>query len=907
VDQEEVYIWVEAELFDDYGGWKLDTQFIEHMGSAYLLAQGLDGPVADATAEVNIERGGQYHVFSRTKNWIPDFSPGRFKIAVAGTELPNELGTRPEEGWLWQKAGEVALQPGSIDIALRDLTGEYGRCDAVLLTTDAGFVPPDRGEELGKLREELFGVSQEPKDMGAYDFVVVGGGIAGTIAALVAARHENKVALIQNRSVLGGNASPEIDVGVCGAPICDHRHARESGLREELTREAARLREPGRLVGGWHEALRAACEAESDLDLFLNTEGTGVMMKDATTIDAVTAVHTLTGERYVFHGKVFADTTGDADIGAAAGAEFRRGREGREVYGEDLAPDFSDEVTLGTTLPYFSEDAGEPNIFHAPDWACSVTESDLLFKVTTFGWFWWLEVGHRKDTIQDEEEIRDEALRAVYGLWDYIKNSCTTLPADRDPTNRRLSWVGHVAGKRESRRLIGDYVLTEQDLENGTFFSDAVAYGGWPIDLHLPGEGIGNGCMAIVGTHIWQCVDLYNIPFRSLYSRNINNLMMAGRNVSVSHVALGSTRVMGTTATLGQAIGTAAALCNKHDTTPRGVYRSHLAALQQALLRDDAYIIDVRNEDPDDLARTATVTASSVASAAYDPASQEHTGQSHEMTCHRAQMFPTTMTDLQSVSAWLVFAADGTSPMSPLQMTAHLRKANGPNDFSSAVDIMTTTVSITPQTEHWVQWVDFQFAIPVEENAYYWLFLERPSATDGKVYWYLVSTAPPGVWRAYSVGGTDWTVGPAGETYGLVTTPPVTTGDNRAENVNNGIARPVGIENNMWVSDPKQPLPQWLQLDLIKSSNVNLIQITFNTDLTPGIPGSHIAQQTVRDYEVNVRVAGKWLNVASVTGNYQRLRRHRFNTVTADAVRIVVNATNGDSSVEIFEVRMYND
>jgi hypothetical protein len=877
-------IWLETEAFQDCGGWTLETQFIERMGSAYLLAQSqnLDGPVADAKTQVKVPQAGHYRVFVRCRNWDTEFTPGRFQIAVAGQALPTELGVRPEGKWLWEKAGEVDLPAGETTVALHDLTGEYGRCDCILLTTDLAFNPPDDQAATAALRAELSGVSQTPRDMGRYDFIVVGGGVGGTIAAIAAARHGCRVALIQNRPVLGGNASQEVLVGVAGASAGGgNANARESGLVEELYRDARRLKT-------WEAALKAACDAERSLRLFLNTEATGVVLKDKATIEGVKAVNTVTGERYVFHGALFADCTGDADLGAAAGAEFRMGREPRSMYNEPIAPVEGDKVTLPTSLLYLTKDMPTPQPFHAPKWAHHFEKETLLpHRIPdSFGPFWWIELGGTQNTITDEEEIRDELLRATYGMWDFIKNR-SDLAAKA--TNRRFSWVAHVTGKRESRRLIGDYVLIEKDVRQATKFADAVAYGGWPIDIHAD-KGIYDTAPLNISIH----VDPYNIPFRCLYSRNISNLMMAGRDISVSHVALGTTRVMGTIGTEGQAIGTAAALCKQYKTSPRGVYEAHIAELQRMLVRDDAYIIGLRNDDPRDLARTAKISASSTArSELFVRERMSHTGKSHPMSSCRAQMFLATMDRLEKAEAWIASHA-----AAPVELTAHLCKAAGPRDFTAVKQVATAKATMPVKSEAWLA---FEFNAPVEKGSYYYVWIERKTED---VFWRLTSDAPHSFPRAYSGDGVQWN--PVSEQYALATTPPVEIAEAFAPgNVINGLTRRLGMDSNMWASDPLQPLPQWLELDLRQPTVISEVQLTFDTDLHPPYPGNYATAQTVRDYEVQVRVGGEWRTVAKVTDNYQRLRRHRFEPVTADAAKLIVTATNGDKSAKVFEVRAY--
>ncbi|MBC7287718.1 MAG: FAD-dependent oxidoreductase, partial [Armatimonadetes bacterium] len=310
------FVWVEAEQFPELGGWKIDSQFLEQMGSSYLLAQGLHGPVEDARTEIELPAEGLWTVWVRTKNWCPDVQPppGRFTVRIGGNES-EVLGTHTNDRWRWQRAGAFHLTGGRHELRLHDLTGEYGRCDCILLTDDPDFIPPQDVDGYTNLRYRITGVDDNFKPVGEWDVVVAGGGVAGCFAAIAAARHGARVCLIQNRPVLGGNASSEITVGVGGASVNAARYSRESGLIEEGWREALRL-------GSWSAGLEYMVRAEPLIDLFLNTHATGVEMADDHTIAAVKARNVLTGQGYLFRGRIFIDCTGDACVGVAAGAEY---------------------------------------------------------------------------------------------------------------------------------------------------------------------------------------------------------------------------------------------------------------------------------------------------------------------------------------------------------------------------------------------------------------------------------------------------------------------------------------------------------------------------------------------------------------------------------------------------------
>jgi hypothetical protein len=444
------------------------------------------------------------------------------------------------------------------------------------------------------------------------DFVVVGGGLAGVCAAIAAARNGAKVVLVQDRSVLGGNASSEVRMHVVGADVHGRRPgARESGLIEEFRLEDA-YRNPHRSYSQWDLLLYEKVIAEQNITLLLDTICSGCTTTDnadgTRRVVSLDAVRHSTEDEFRIHAPVFADCSGDGRLGANAGALFTIGREAKTDFGEPLALDVADRQTLGSSIMFTARRHEQPQPFRAPAWARKFAQHEFRlrpFDGYEYG-YWWAEWGGQLDTLKDNAAIRHELLRIALGIWDYVKNS-----GDHpDSANWALDWVGAVSGKRESRRFIGHHVLTQQDLESAREFPDTVAYGGWPLDLHPP-----SGVDAIDEPpcrHV-HLKHLYPIPLRALCSRNIGNLLFAGRNISATHVAFASTRVMATCAVMGQAIGTAAALAAP--AAPRSIVEhfsgAGLAPLQQRLLRDDAFLPGLRADDPADLARRAQVSASS--------------------------------------------------------------------------------------------------------------------------------------------------------------------------------------------------------------------------------------------------------------------------------------------------------
>ena len=435
------------------------------------------------------------------------------------------------------------------------------------------------------------------------DLLVAGGGMSGVCAALAAARHGARVLLVQDRSRLGGNASSEIRMHIVGADC----HGGRSGWREGGLIEEIRLRDATQNPQWAWELfdllLYDLCRREESLEVLLDTsvyrvEKSGESIASVwARCDKTETVHHVTAEIYL-------DCTGDCRLGLEAGAAFRTGREPRAEFEESLAVEQGDSKSQGCSLLFTARKHDRPMPFVAPPWARELTEQDLLFRKPSdrsyeYG-YWWIELGGERDVIHDNEELRFELLRVVLGVWNWIKNS-----GERpNSANWALETVGMIPGKRESRRMEGDHVQRQSDLEGAwRERDDGVAIGGWAFDDHPPG-----------GFDAWdeppfrskRMEEAYNIAFEALYSRNVPNLMMAGRNISNSHVAFTSTRVMATCSSIGQAVGTAAALCVKHSCTPRTLRRERMKELQQVLLRDDQTIRGVGNEDSLDLARRAT-------------------------------------------------------------------------------------------------------------------------------------------------------------------------------------------------------------------------------------------------------------------------------------------------------------
>ena len=422
------------------------------------------------------------------------------------------------------------------------------------------------------------------------DFCVVGGGLAGMCAAISAARHGAKVALVHDRPVLGGNASSEIRMHVCGAHGTDKR---ETGLVDEIMLENA-YRNPTSCYSIWDSVLYEKVRFEPNIELFLNCSVNDIEM-DGPHIRAVKAWQLTTETWHRIEAKLFADCSGDSILAPLSGAEFRLGRESRHEFNEDIEPETADEKTMGMSCLLQARETATPQPYVPPKWAhVYKTENDLPYRdhnirITTTN-FWWIELGGEDDSIHDTERIRDELLKVTFGVWDHIKNH-----GDHGAENWDLEWVGFLPGKRESRRYVGDHILTQNDVRAEGRFDDLVAYGGWTMDDHNPA-----GFRYPDSPNIFHpAPSPFGIPYRTMYSKNIDNLLFAGRNISTTHAAMSATRVMATCATIGQALGTSAAIAIRDSLTPREVCQRRIGELKLTLMDDDCWLPFNRREIPE--------------------------------------------------------------------------------------------------------------------------------------------------------------------------------------------------------------------------------------------------------------------------------------------------------------------
>lgn len=560
--------------FDDKGGWISDPQFFEMNATSCLLAHGLGVPVRDASTMFSITRPGRYYIHVHTRNWIAYWSdkptPGIFKISIDGNECPVVFGTGGPE-WYWQNGGFFDLEEGNHRLSVHDLTGFEGRFDAILLSLNPGTPV----EEIQTLRTRLLDLPEEPEDCGKFDFVVVGGGVAGMCAAIAAARLGQHVALIQDRKVLGGNNSSEVRVGLGGRLNVGPFPSLGYLLNEFGPARKGNARTPD--VYEDEKKLNAVLK-EKNITLMLGYRVTSVVKSDARRIESVIATDVDSYRTVKVSGHYFADCTGDAVLGYVSGADWAMGRESREEYGEPSAPEKADGITLGASVQWYSEECDTPQEFPDIDWGLDIND-ETVQKVRRGQWYW--EVGMKDDQIRSTEKIRDYGMYVAYSNWSYIKNHAKFKD---EYANTKLGWLSYYAGKRESRRLLGEFVLKEQDLRNFVMYPDGCVATSWYIDNHEPDPEnakhyvdpwLSRGCLTPL--------DFYPIPFRCFYSRNISNLFMAGRDISVSHLALGTTRVMRTCAMMGEVIGMACAVCMENGIDPSGIWPAHFDDLKELM------------------------------------------------------------------------------------------------------------------------------------------------------------------------------------------------------------------------------------------------------------------------------------------------------------------------------------
>jgi hypothetical protein len=565
-------VLVEASSFGNEGGWVLDTQHYQQMGGSYLLAHGMGLPVEDARTKVSVPEAGRWHVFVRTRDWCPGEwqAPGRFRVHVDGQRLQSEFGNR-NEAWHWQEGGEVDIKKaGDIAIVLEDLTGFNGRCDAVYLSKKANPKLPNKDlVALASWKDKLTGRDHLDIEEETFDLVIVGGGIAGCAAALSARSQGLNVAIIQDRPVFGGNASEEIRVHTEGI----------HGKGESILKQIDTPHYPnGDAEAKVAQEKRDESVAVSGVKRFAHHIAIG-LEKDGDRISSVEAREVRTGIIRRLKAPTFLDATGDGWLGYWGGAECRYGRESCndfdeswEQHGDLWSPKVADNRVMGSSVLWNSERTNERSTFPDVPWAKPVARGHDAVQ----GEWYWEYSSNELHQIHDAEKIRDHVLRAIYGSFSNAK---------KHPKNAtvKLKWVAHIAGKRESRRIMGDYLYTMKDMTERREFPDTIAEETRSVDSHYQLKLTGSKQDFLSKALFRKPGGTYFLPFRSMYSKDITNMMMAGRCFSCSHIGLAGPRVMNTCGQMGIATGYAAALCKKYGLEPREIGSQHIEELQNLI------------------------------------------------------------------------------------------------------------------------------------------------------------------------------------------------------------------------------------------------------------------------------------------------------------------------------------
>ncbi len=786
-----------------------------------------------------------------------------------------------------------------------------------------------------------------------YDIVVCGGGLAGFCAAIAAARQGAKTCLIQDRPVFGGNSSSEIRVTPHGAGHF-HGYARETGiiselLIEERARNHEEIFENGWTNSVWDLVMYDMAVQQENLTFHLNTTVDDVIMEDGTrgsenpsdidtqdlsfgyihrkarnTCRRIGAVEasTLNAElRTKICGKVFIDCTGDGLVADQAGCEWRMGTEGRDEFDEPHAPLRASKDTMGNSIHFKARDMGRPVPFEAPDWAVKHENPDYFYEQgrkpnDMRGGYWWIEIGVPWNTVYESEDIRHELTRHTLGIWDWIKNK--DPKAKEKAANYALDWIGQVPGKRESRRIVGRYFITEHDMQNKTAFEDEIAFGGWFLDLHTPGgllaptseEASASGYQLDSDYAAKSYVGPYGVPLRICIANDIDNLMMAGRNISATHAALGTIRVMATTALMGQACGLAAAHAlsvgkDIHEITTG----SDIETIKQALLRHGAFLPNTQNRDAKDIARAATASASSEGcSSGVAPETRfEENGQSFRrpkdpitLEKRRGQIIAIGQGELKSIS--ICISNTSTEPQS---IKLALKAIDSIWDYrlSGNATLAETRLQVPPSKRQWIDWpVESELSGKLLSDS----FLRLEAKAGPELSWEVAgATATAQTASTEIPGGRMRHLGQS-MSFSFRVEPPQNCF--KAGHVLSGTTRPER-STNLWKSDPNQALPQYLELSWEAEQTIQKIHLTFAGHLANeyhNYPPFFRDAQTVKDYRIQAWQGDAWVELLSIEDNYQRHRIHTLDdTVSTNRIRVVVTATNGDPSAAIYEIRCY--
>lgn len=735
------------------------------------------------------------------------------------------------------------------------------------------------------------------------DFTVVGAGIAGMCAAVSAARKGLQVALINDRSVLGGNASSEIGVSINGAGhggLNPAIYTKEGGLIEEIRQKLlyAQTDRGFNVTSAKDVVFFEFIYGEPNIELFLNTVVTKVETEDQK-ITAVYAYNSKSETNFKFESPIFADCTGDGFVGFQAGASFEMGSESKDQYGEKWAGEEKTPHTMGSTILWKIEDMGKPVKFVAPPFAIDITKMEnfeelknpLKFRnLSVSGGSWTFEYGGQVNTIKDFEDVQWELRRLAYGVWDYVKNSGEFPEA----ANYRMGALWTIPGTRESRRFIGDHVLTENDVEQKVRFEDSVATGGWPMDVHDWGGFYGS----LPASNFISVTGVYDIPFRCLYSKDIQNMMMAGRNISATHIALGSTRVMATCGCLGQAVGTAAALCKKYNTLPRGIYQDHIKELQKELLHDDQMITGFA--DLDESYRNKNFTISSTGSQKFENTRQE----GERVMNHNYGL--ALLTDTEEIESVKIKLRNLTNQQQEVKV--EIFTGDRPETFLPSKVLCKKTLTLEPNFYGYTKieiggkiGPDHKVYIvfPKNENIAFCYSKTRPL---GAVTWrYYDKSHTIGDYRDRESMGynhdtcpLDWSLGYGGCDHqdhmnmcfkDIVPQQEIF----REQNLLNEYTRPYG-SMNMWVSDG---MAASVVLDAKSPQDVEELQLIFDTDLEQETL-RQMPKRLVKDYDLTV-IAETGTTTYEIRENCERLNRHFLHINGVTQIKIdILDVYGGD-------------
>ena len=719
------------------------------------------------------------------------------------------------------------------------------------------------------------------------DLTVVGAGYAGLVSAISAARLGLKVALVNDREVVGGNASSEHRIHVDGSGWGNHTYySREAGIADELKLYTLFKNPRYNIKKDNHlsdMALWQKVKNEENITLF-----TGTAIYEGVAVDGkIQYAHGFSAKNfkhYRFESDYFVDASGDGILGKTVGAEHTKGREAKSEFNEGLAPEVADTHTMGSAVLFSTATADKPVKFVKPDFAYDFVDDGiikyfdrpktgryLMCDEGQFGSVWWIEFGGLIDTIADADDIDLELRKIVYGYWDYIKNSGKYPAAD----NLYIEWIAPRASKRESLRFYGDHMLNQNDIEQMVDFEDKVSTGGWSLDIHDVGGIYGEGKTSEFGT----VHSIYSIPYSIMYSRNIENLFLAGRLASCSHVAMGSTRVMETLGAMAQAVGTAAALCKKYDCTPRQVRESHITELQDLLQKNGQFILG-RKEDCG-LAASAKITASSTKAL-------ENTKLERFIPLDKDAFLTVPVIDkFESVDIYVKNEGEAT--------TLEFKVMDEFSDTTYMGDavLATSSVQIDKDFEGYVT-----FSAPVETpNKKLFISIEKHDNISLGASYSRITGAPSFKGWFYEDRFDDERV-PTSYCFKDITP----SHDFYApSNVVNGISRPMG-HPNVWVSDGKQN--EYLEFEFSTPTDISEIQIYFNPQYESEQFDEYIGQ-LVRDYDLKVTTADGNTQTFSVTDNAITRNAFAVNMSDVTKVRFEFIQNFGADNFEVFTVKMF--